>query len=205
MKRIVGIEGEKISGAIAPMAATLSERAPFDDPKWIFEIKWDGYRAIAVINHQKGNKLYSRNGVSFASKFKKVFDALNRIEVDTIIDGEIVVYGKNGKPSFGDLQNYRNNDKVIIQYQVFDCLSYKGKSLIDKPLFERKALLKKIIPKDLSLILTYLDHIDSDGISFFNEVLKLDLEGIIAKRKNSLYEPGKKSRNWLNIKNIKTQ
>ena len=136
--KYVKIEGSrKLSSFIEPMMAQLTDRPAFDDPEWIFEIKWDGYRAIAEIN--KGDvKLYSRNGLTFDKAYPKVFDALKTIKKNATLDGEIVVFDEKGKPSFQKLQNYRSNDKYTIQYYVFDILAQDGKSLTSLPLLERK-------------------------------------------------------------------
>ena len=121
---------------------------------WIFEIKWDGYRAIAEI-HKGDIKLYSRNGLTFDKAYPKVFDALKAVKKNATLDGEIVVFDEKGKPSFQKVQNYRSNDKYQIQYYVFDILALDGKSLTSLPLLERKELLQKVIPKsDVILFVT---------------------------------------------------
>src|SRR3989337_308886 len=127
--KYVRIEGSrKLSSFIEPMKAQLTDLPAFNSPDWVFEIKWDGYRAIAEIN-KSGNKLYSRNGLTFDKAYPKVFEALKSIKAEVVIDGEIVVFDENGKPNFQKLQNYQNRDKFVIQYYVFDCLKFKGKSI----------------------------------------------------------------------------
>lgn len=184
------------------MKAQLSDRPAFDSEEWIFEIKWDGYRAIAEIRPD-GNRLYSRNGLTFDKAYPKVFEALKAIKKRAIIDGEIVAFDSNGKPSFQKLQNYRSNSNVPIQYYVFDILELDGKSLTGLPLIERKKKLRKMLPD--SNIIRYCDHVEDDGKVFFKEMQKLNLEGMIAKKKDSRYQPGKRSADWLKIKNIHTQ
>jgi len=201
--KYVQIKGSnKLSSFIEPMKAQLSDLPAFDDPGWLFEIKWDGYRAIAEI-HKTGNKLYSRNGLTFDKAYPKVFEALKSLKTEAVIDGEIVVFDEAGKPSFQKLQNYRTSDKHPIQYYVFDCIEYKGKSITHLPLIERKETLKKLLPD--SNIVKYCDHVDEEGKAFYNEVLKMDLEGMIAKRKKSIYQIGRRSPDWLKIKNIKSE
>ncbi|MBA4057611.1 MAG: hypothetical protein C0490_23050 [Marivirga sp.] len=201
--KFVKIEGgKKLSSFIEPMKAQPSDLKAFDSPEWVFEIKWDGYRAIAEIK-KSGNRLYSRNGLTFDKAYPKVFDALNAIKKDAIIDGEIVVYDNQGKPSFQHLQNYRNTDKYPIQFIVFDLIELEGKNLTSHPLLERKAILRKLIPK--SPVLMYCDHVEDHGKALWKELVKMDLEGMIAKKKKSLYAMGKRSNDWLKIKNIKTQ
>lgn len=199
----VRIEGSrKLASFIEPMKAQLSDLPPFDGPDWIFEIKWDGYRAIAEIS-PSGNKFYSRNGLTFDKAYPKVFEALKSIGRQAVIDGEIVVFDETGKPNFQKLQNYKSNDNYLIQYYVFDILSLDGKRLTNLSLIERKETLKKILPK--SEIILYCDHVDTQGKALFQEMKKMKLEGMIAKRKSSKYYIGKRTTEWLKIKNVQTQ
>lgn len=194
--------GRKLSKFITPMMAQLSDLPAFDSPEWIFEIKWDGYRAIAEID-KKGNKLYSRNGLSFDKAYPKVFEALKQIRTNAIIDGEIVVFDETGRPNFQKLQNYKNTDKYTIQYYVFDCLEVEGKSVTSLKLTERKELLRRLLGE--SEIIRYCDHVDGEGKILFREMKKMNLEGMIAKRKDSKYLTGKRSSDWLKIKNVQTR
>jgi len=201
--KYVRIEGSrKLSSFIEPMKAQLTDLPAFNSPDWIFEIKWDGYRAIAEINKSE-NKLYSRNGLTFDKAYPKVFEALKSIKADTVIDGEIVVFDENGKPNFQKLQNYQNRDKFVIQYYVFDCLKFNGKSIGHLPLLERKQIVRDLLPK--SDVIKYCDHVEDEGKVLFKEMQKMNLEGMIAKRKNSNYQIGKRTSDWLKIKNVKTQ
>jgi bifunctional non-homologous end joining protein LigD len=191
----------KFKDFIQPMLATLTDE-PFDNPEWIFEVKWDGYRAIAEI--KKGEvKFYSRNGLSFHELYPEVAAELRKIKKDCIIDGEVVVLDENGKPSFQKLQQFGMNRDFPIHYYVFDCLSYSGKDITDKPLVDRKKILEKLVPK--SDVLKYSEHIAADGIRFYKESKKLDLEGIMAKRADSVYETGRRTTDWLKVKNHNTQ
>jgi bifunctional non-homologous end joining protein LigD len=183
------------------MLAELSSRPAFTDSNWIFEIKWDGYRAIAELNGKEPNRLYSRKGTSFAKAFPKVYYELNKFKTPAVVDGEIVVFDENGKPSFQLLQNYNAKQKFAMQYQVFDVLRYKGKDLCKLPLSERKELLKTIVPE--SPIIRYCDHVETEGELFFDQIVTLDMEGMIAKKANSRYSPGERSKDWLKIKNHK--
>lgn len=201
--KYVKIEGgKKLTSFIKPMKASPSDLQPFDSKDWVFEIKWDGYRAIAEIK-KTGNRLYSRNGLTFDKAYPKVCEALKAIKKDAVIDGEIVVYDGHGKPSFQNLQNYRNTDRYPIQFIVFDIIELQGKNLTGLSLLERKEILKKLIPK--STVVLYCDHVEEHGKALWGELLKMDLEGMIAKKKKSKYSPGKRSSDWLKIKNIKTQ
>lgn len=197
------IEGSrKLSSFIEPMKAQLTDQPAFNSPDWLFEIKWDGYRAIAEIK-KSGNRLYSRNGLTFDKAYPKVFEALKAIRKNAILDGEIVVYDESGKPNFQKLQNYRNKDKYTIQYFVFDLIELDGKSVTALPLVERKQLLKTLLPE--SKVIRYCDHVEDEGELLFSQMQKMNLEGMIAKKKQSKYLIGKRSADWLKIKNVQSQ
>ncbi|HEX6892785.1 MAG TPA: DNA ligase D, partial [Chryseolinea sp.] len=191
----------KFKDFIKPMLATLTDE-PFDNADWIFEVKWDGYRAIAEISKDKV-KFYSRNGLSFHELYPEIATELKKIKKECVIDGEVVVLDENGKPSFQKLQQFGMNRNFPILYYIFDCLSYAGKDITDKPLVERKKILEKLLPK--SNLLKYSEHILGEGIKFYNESKKLNLEGIMAKRADSVYEIGRRTTYWLKIKNHNTQ
>jgi bifunctional non-homologous end joining protein LigD len=183
------------------MLAKLHEGA-FNDPDWIFEIKWDGYRAIAELN-KKDLRLYSRNGLSFRDDYALVYEELKKIKKDVVLDGEIVALDHEGKAHFQLLQNYKNDKSVPICYYVFDCLYINGKSIEDKPLIERKKLLKRLLPK--SNIIRYCDHVEERGKDFFVLMQQQGLEGMIAKRANSTYAEDTRSSNWLKVKHVLTE
>jgi bifunctional non-homologous end joining protein LigD len=201
--KYVKIEGSrKLGSFVEPMKAQLSDRPAFDSKDWLFEIKWDGYRAIAEIS-KGNNKFYSRNGHTFDKAYPKVFTALSSITTNAVIDGEVVVFDESGKPSFQRLQNYDSRSKHTIQYYVFDIIELNGKSLVDLPLIERKEILKKVLPE--SNVIRYCDHVEDEGKMLFKEMQKMGLEGMIAKRKKSKYLVGKRTTDWLKIKNVQSQ
>lgn len=174
----------------------------FDDKDWLFEIKWDGYRAISEI--KDGNvSLYSRNGNSFINDYPLVAKELKKIKHDAILDGEIIILNEEGKSDFQKLQHYEDNTQYPICYYVFDLLSLNGNSTYELPLIERKELLKKLLPKNA--VIKYSDHIIAKGKDFFEAAKKNDLEGIMAKKAESLYHPGARTGNWLKIKYHKSQ
>jgi len=175
---------------------------PFDDTDWIFEVKWDGYRAIAEVTSED-IKLYSRNGLSFLRLYPAVAEELKKIRHNVVLDGEIVVLDQHNKPDFQKLQQYGHNPSLRILYYVFDCLSFDGKSLLHLPLLERKKFAAKAIVD--SKVIRFSDHVLQSGVEFFSKIIQMDLEGMIAKRATSLYHPGKRSRDWLKIKNHNTQ
>jgi bifunctional non-homologous end joining protein LigD len=201
MRSVRSKGGLKFTEYIKPMLAQIHEDA-FDHADWIFEIKWDGYRAVSEIGKGK-IRLYSRNGLSFEELYPKVVSELKTIKEEAILDGEIIALNEHGKPDFQKLQQFHQHKKLSMIYYVFDCLSYKGKSLMNLPLIERKKIAQKIIPPNS--VIKYSDHVSESGIEFFTQAAAMDLEGIIAKRAASTYTPGKRSPDWLKIKNHNTQ
>lgn len=174
---------------------------PFDNNNWIFEIKWDGYRTIAQKENDTVN-LFSRNGNSFNNTYPIVVNELKKLDFNAIVDGEIVVLDENGHPNFQYLQHYSENQFRPIQFQIFDLLESEGKSLLNKPLTERKKMLGELIPE--SDVIKYCDHIEGNGIEFFHVAETSDLEGIMGKKANSKYFPGKRTGDWVKIKNHKS-
>jgi bifunctional non-homologous end joining protein LigD len=182
------------------MLATLTDRA-FDSKEFIFEIKWDGYRALAGVASGKVD-LYSRNFKSFNEHYPAVVEVLKKVKESVTFDGEIVAYDKAGAPSFQALQNLGSGQNTKLEYVIFDILHLNGKDLIGRPLLERKETLRKILIN--YPLLTYGDYIEERGIKFFNLAKERNLEGVIAKRRESTYIPGFRSDSWLKIKNHKT-
>jgi bifunctional non-homologous end joining protein LigD len=201
VKRSLPGESRKLLDYIAPMLAHETSE-PFDDKDWVFEIKWDGYRAIAELRSDE-IKLYSRNGNTFNGSYPLVVQELEKIKQHAVLDGEIVVSDEEGKPSFQLLQDYDSNRHLPINYYVFDILELNGKNVCHLPLLERKKLLKKIIPENE--VIKYSDHIAEKGKDFFKAAVKLDMEGILAKKADSNYYPGRRTKEWLKIKHRKTQ
>lgn len=182
--------------AVQPMLATLVDKS-FDDQSWVYEVKWDGYRAVAFMKNGE-IELKSRNDKSFNEKFYPVYDTLKSIAINAILDGEIVVLEKNGTANFAALQNWRSEADGDLVYYVFDILWYDGKDLKGLSLLERKAILKEVIPQNDLILLS--EHFDTSGVGFLNEAKKLGLEGIMAKRKESVYHIHERSPDWLKIK-----
>ncbi len=181
---------------ITPMFAQLVAR-PFDKDDWFFEIKWDGYRAIAE-TRKSGLLLYSRRNNSFIDDYPQITHELKKFEFQAIFDGEIVALDKDGKVDFGTLQNYRRTRAGFLVYFIFDLLFLENHDLKNLPLYRRKHILKQILPS--SPHIQYCDHIEKYGIAFFNAVKENQLEGIVAKDKNSPYQPGIRSHYWQKIK-----
>jgi bifunctional non-homologous end joining protein LigD len=186
---------------IKPMLATLV-REPFDHPDWLFEVKWDGYRAIAEIQDGKV-ALYSRNHIALNQKFFPVAEALQKFGFEAVLDGEIVVVDDQGRPNFQMLQNYQKYGRGYLIYYVFDLLYFRGHDLVSLPLVKRKDLLQRILPADRHL--KFSDHVWKEGVLFFQVVKEKGLEGIVAKHSQSPYRMGQRSRQWLKIKTQLTQ
>jgi bifunctional non-homologous end joining protein LigD len=148
---------------IKPMLAT-SVAEPFDDPNWLFEIKWDGYRAIAEVEAGKV-RLYSRNQLSFEKRYAPVVENLCHLGHEAVLDGEIVVVDAAGKPKFELLQNYVSTRGGSLLYYVFDLLYLDGHDLRELPLRRRKALLKTILPELPDVRLS--EHIKGHGRAFY--------------------------------------
>ncbi|MFW5819806.1 MAG: DNA ligase D [Bacteroidota bacterium] len=187
-------------GFIFPMLATPVENA-FSDEEWIFEFKLDGYRIISVKNSDDVD-LYSRNGNDYNKKYSLIRDELKELKANFVLDGE-VCYMVNGRPDFQKLQNnYSQKDKV--HYYAFDLLWVNGHDLKKLPLIKRKELLKELLSNSGPHV-HYLDHIEKEGKKFFREIEEKNLEGIIAKRKDSTYHPSWRSNEWLKIKTLYRQ
>jgi bifunctional non-homologous end joining protein LigD len=191
-------DNQKFASYIKPMLARL-HKAPFDNKDWIYEIKWDGYRAIAEIS-KKETRLYSRNGLSFRADYPAIYNELQKIKKEVVLDGEIVAMDDEGRPAFQLMQQYGQGGEIPICYYVFDCLSVGGKSIEYKPLLERKTILKSILPE--SDFIKYCDHVEERGVAFFEVVKEQGLEGVIAKRADSIYVQGARSADWLKLKNV---
>jgi bifunctional non-homologous end joining protein LigD len=186
---------------IQPMLATPVTK-PFDHPDWIFEVKWDGYRAVAEVRDGSVS-LYSRNGISFDKKYFPIAESLRKFGFDAVLDGEIVVADNQGRPDFQALQHYQDSGNGHLLYYVFDLLYFRGHDLTSLPLLRRKELLKKILPSVPKI--RFSDHVWKEGALFYAVSKEKGLEGIIAKHSQSVYETGKRSRQWLKVKTRLTQ
>ena len=184
-----------------PMLATLVDK-PFDQEGWLYEVKWDGYRAIGLMKNGKV-QLISRNDKSFNEKFYPVTKALELWNINAVVDGEIVVVGDDGISNFGSLQNWRSEADGELYYYVFDILWLDGKDLTGLPLRERKIILDAQVPEHG--IIKNSQVFEESGTRFFEAAKKMGLEGIIAKKADSNYQPGQRSNDWLKIKASKRQ
>jgi bifunctional non-homologous end joining protein LigD len=191
----------KFSAKLTPMLATLVDK-PFDEEGWVYEIKWDGYRALAFMNNGKV-ELKSRNDKSFNEKFYPIYESIKNWNINAIVDGEIVVLAENGVSNFGSLQNWRSEADGQLIYYVFDIIWLDGKDLTDLTLLERREILKQVMPEDSNIRLSEL--FQESGTDFYNAAKQNGLEGIIAKKADSSYYPGARTEDWLKIKANKRQ
>ena len=192
--------------AIHPMLAESIDD-PFDGSDWLFEIKWDGYRAVTFIENGKA-RLLSRNQNDLTPRYPELRELPQFIDAKTaILDGEVVALDEQGRASFTLMQQrtgFRAGGKrtpqkadVPVLYYVFDLLYHDGYDWRRMPLAERKRKLKSIVKTGDSL--RYSDHYEKNGKALFNMAKEKGLEGILAKRRDSFYEE-RRSREWLKIK-----
>jgi bifunctional non-homologous end joining protein LigD len=189
----------KIPIGMKPMLATLVDD-PFDDPDWIYEVKWDGYRALGFSLKNGDVQLLSRNNKSFNDKFYPVYEALQEWKKDIVVDGEIMVLNDKGISNFGDLQNWRSEADGELIYYVFDILWYEGKNLMDLPLYQRQAILEEVLPQDSEDRIRISKVFKASGTEFFEAAKRMGMEGIIAKKTGSTYAANVRSKEWLKIK-----
>lgn len=181
---------------LEPMLATLVDDS-LDEPGWLYEIKWDGFRAISYL--QGGVvSIRSRNNKDFNDKFYPIYQALQEWGVNAVVDGEIIVVDDDGMPDFNALQVWRSEADGHLLYYIFDILWLDGYDLSNVPFRERKEILKEIISGDGLLRIS--ESFDTTGKEMFAQAEKLKLEGIVAKKEDSIYTPGVRSRSWLKIK-----
>jgi bifunctional non-homologous end joining protein LigD len=183
---------------VQPMLPTLS-KTPFSNSDWIFEPKWDGYRAICFIREGLV-RLVSRRRNDLTKKFPTLQSIASSIKAESaVLDGEIVALDQHGIPCFDALRSRRAGGDCVIVYYAFDLLYFDGRNLTQHPLVERKAALKNILPKGTKQRIRYTDHIIGKGKELLAELEKRELEGIVAKRADSFYVGGR-IRAWLKIK-----
>ena len=181
----------------APMLATLSDHVPTSDG-WLYEVKWDGYRALARLVAGEGATLTSRRGNDLTERFRSVASALPRAvrTPDCVLDGEVCALDEQGRSSFSAMQQGKPDTPIVLY--VFDVLEVEGEPLIDLPLTERRKRLEKLLDRRNRTI--RLSETFDDGEALFAAAEEQALEGIVAKRADSHYLPGKRGRDWLKIK-----
>ncbi len=182
---------------IDPMLLLKTESLPSGD-QWLYELKLDGYRAIAFKRDGTAH-LRSRNNNDFSVRYPAVFKALAKLPDETVIDGEILAFDEDGRPSFNALQNQGSGSTPIIYY-VFDVMILAGLDVMREPLAVRRQLLEsKVLPK-LSEPIRYASSLDADLPVLIQSVKEQGFEGLVAKRRSSAYEPGLRSGAWMKMR-----
>jgi len=204
---------------IPPMLATLTDGA-FDDDAWLFEVKWDGYRVEAVVTDGRA-RIWTRKRVDAATYFPDLAGGADWIDAsEAIVDGEVVAFDEAGRPSFSRLQDRtglralevatrradpdapklsrEEREAIPLAYMAFDLLHLEGRSLLEVPLEDRKAVLRRVLRSHP--MVRYASHVIGDGRDFMEAAAQKSLEGIVAKRRDSPYQAGRRSRDWLKVK-----
>ena len=182
---------------IEPMLLLRTEKLP-QGADWSYEIKLDGYRALAI---KTGGKvqLRSRNDNDFTERYSSIAAALRSMPDETVLDGEVAALDEEGRPSFNLLQNY-GSSKAPLVFFVFDLLILKGRNVMTEPLCQRRALLEgEVLPK-LAEPIRYSPALEASLPDLIASVKAAGLEGLVAKRKNSPYEPGQRSGAWQKMR-----
>jgi bifunctional non-homologous end joining protein LigD len=193
-----------IIGEIRPMLATDARRRPFTSPAWLFEIKFDGYRMLAGVDHGQIELRYKR-GTDATKWFPEICQALAQLPGGPhVLDGEACVLDDLGRSDFEAFRARASRRRplpgVRVTYCAFDLLVHRGRNVMDLPLQERKALLASLVKGLASPHFLHVTAIDDEGEELFRYVLGLELEGLVAKRKDSPYLPGERSPAWQKLK-----
>lgn len=183
---------------IEPMLLLKTDALPDDAARWEYQLKLDGYRALAF---KTGGALFlrSRNDNDFSLRYPAVLVGLAKLPNETVIDGEIVALDADGRPSFTALQNFGSSSGPVL-YFVFDVLMLAGRNVMGEPLLKRREWLeKKVLPK-LGEPVRYAPPLDAPLAVLIESVKAQGLEGLVAKRVDSRYEPGLRSGAWLKMR-----
>jgi len=179
------------------MYATLVQSLP-QGPEWLYEVKFDGYRCLAG-RDEKGVTLWSRRENHFTKQFPRIAQACESLPPNTLTDGEIVALDDSGKVSFNLLQHHRSKAQALVFY-AFDVLIYRGRSVLDVPLYFRREVLQKIFGDTKAAPIGLSENIEAAPKDLIRVVKEFGFEGIVAKRKDSVYESGKRTGAWVKYK-----
>lgn len=202
-RRIAGTATPKF---FEPMKAKLTAHPPKTE-EWLYEIKFDGWRALALLAGGEA-RLLSRNEKELGPKFPEIVEALSRLDVDdAVLDGEIVALDKAGRSSFQLLQAYEMGEtRPPIYFYLFDLLQLNGRDMKALPIAERKEHLRKLLERaGTGGVLRFSASLGSDANLLLKKVARLKLEGLIGKQEGSRYEPGKRSGRWIKLKLLAEQ
>src|SRR5919106_1711731 len=187
---------------IQPMLLLRTDSLP-DSEQWLYELKLDGYRAIAF-KRDGVVHLRSRNDNDFRGRYPGVVKGLAKMPDDTVIDGEVIAFDDDGRPSFNAFQNYGSAPAPVIYY-VFDVMVLAGRNVMREPLEKRREILEqKVLPK-LSEPVRYTSSLDAALPVLVQSVREQAFEGLVAKRRNSVYEPGLRTGAWMKMRVNRSQ
>jgi bifunctional non-homologous end joining protein LigD len=183
---------------IEPMLLLRTEKLP-EGPDVQYEIKFDGYRALAM---KSGGKVQfrSRNDNDFNVRYAGIVKALAQMPDETVIDGEVVALDKDGRPSFNTLQNYGSAGGAPLHFYIFDLLILEGRDVMGEPLVRRRELLEEHVLPNLAEPIRYSPVLEAKLEDLIRSVKAQGLEGLVAKRRNSKYEPGQRSGAWQKMR-----
>jgi bifunctional non-homologous end joining protein LigD len=182
---------------IDPMLLLRTERLP-EGPDWLVELKLDGYRALAIKTSGKV-QLRSRNDTDFNARYPGIVKAVTPMPDDTVIDGEIVALDAEGKPSFNTLQNY-GSAGAPLHFVIFDLMVLNGRNVMDQPLVKRRELIEQHVLPKLAEPIRYSPILEGSLKDLVLSVKAQGLEGLVAKRRDSKYEPGLRSGAWQKMR-----
>lgn len=182
---------------VEPMLLFRTDRLP-EGAQWLYELKFDGYRAEAI---KTGGavQLRSRNDNDFNSRYPMIVNALAPLPDETVVDGEVVALDENGKPSFNTLQNYGSSG-ASLYYFIFDLLILRGDDLTAEPLMKRREILERKILPEMDEPIRYSPVLEGSLPDLIQSVKAQSLEGLVAKRRDSRYEPGQRSGAWQKMR-----
>ena len=182
---------------IPPMLLLRTEKLP-EGPEWLVELKLDGYRSLAI---KTGGKvqLRSRNDKDFTARYSSLVKALSPMPDETVLDGEVVALDAEGRPSFNTLQNYGSAESSL-HFFIFDVLVLKGKEVMGVALMKRRALIEKHVLLDLADPIRYSPILEGTLNNLIESVKVQGLQGLIAKRRDSVHEPGLRSGAWMKMR-----
>ncbi|HKH71964.1 MAG TPA: non-homologous end-joining DNA ligase [Vicinamibacterales bacterium] len=185
------------AGFVQPMLLLRTETLPDDLARWSYQLKLDGYRAIAF---KTGGKVHlrSRNDNDFSDRYPTVVTGLSKMPNDTVIDGEVVALDDDGRPSFNALQNFTPGTRIV--YYVFDVLVLEGRTVMGETLEMRQELLERKVLASLAEPVRYTGELNAGLRDLIHSVKTQGLEGLVAKRRSSKYEPGVRSGAWMKMR-----
>jgi len=190
--------GRVKAGFVEPMLLLRTDALPDEPARWAYQLKFDGYRAIAF---KTGGRVHlrSRNDNDFSVRYPAVVRGLGKLPDETAIDGEIVALGDDGRPSFDALQNPGSSNAPIVYY-VFDVMVLGGRDVTGETLEARRELLERSVIPKLAEPVRYMGELDARLRDLLHSVKTQGFEGLVAKRRDSRYEPGRRSGAWMKMR-----